>query len=89
MFFISSRTNFALRSPGPCCPIIVYIPSARYFYGVNDETSPRLPPEFAARFMHAFQIYELQALDRDEADLELHLRRDWMKDDLRSVPRGY
>lgn len=36
-----------------------------------------------------FQIYELQALDRDEADLELHLRRDWMKDDLRSVPRGH
>lgn len=33
------------------------------------------------------QIYELQALDREEAELEVNLRRDWMKDDLRSVPR--
>ncbi|CAN0525424.1 unnamed protein product [Ectocarpus sp. 12 AP-2014] len=32
-------------------------------------------------------IYELQALDREEAELEVHLRHDWMKDDLRSIPR--
>ncbi|CAN0333308.1 unnamed protein product [Pylaiella littoralis] len=32
-------------------------------------------------------IYELQALDKEEAELEVNLRRDWMDDDLRSVPR--
>lgn len=33
------------------------------------------------------KIYELQALDKEEAELEVNLRRDWMDDDLRSVPR--
>lgn len=47
---------------------------------------PPLPADVAP-LTNALQIYELQALDRDEADLEFQLRRDWMKDDLRSVPR--
>lgn len=32
-------------------------------------------------------MYELQTLDKEEAELEIHLRRDWMRDDFRSVPR--
>lgn len=35
------------------------------------------------------QIYELQDLDRKEAELEVNTRHDWMQDDLRSVPRAF
>eukprot|EP00752_Nemacystus_decipiens_P010845 g9643.t1 len=34
-------------------------------------------------------VYELQALDREEAELEVSTRRDWMQSDLRSVPRTF
>lgn len=78
---IASRCRFFFRTDSDWC------------WGLPRSTDwrslPLLPDPTIPVVRARFQIYELQALDRDEADLELHLRRDWMKDDLRSVPRGH
>ena len=52
-------------------------------------STPRLPSSILPNFIclcSGVQVYELQALDKEEAELEVHTRHDWLQDDLRSVP---